>query len=90
MKRSLLRLVLPTTAVFAGAFLALPSAAAAPSCIAQSIPAEHAAYGTAWGHDLIAYLATHPEELQAFGFRSFGAFAAYAASLDHEACPADL
>ena len=28
---------------------------------------EHAVYGSAWGHDLIAFLATHPEVLQQFG-----------------------
>jgi hypothetical protein len=52
--------------------------------------AEHQVYGSAWGHDLIAFLATHPEVLQEFGFTSFGQFASFAAALDHADCPPDL
>jgi hypothetical protein len=73
----------------AGVALA-PAATAAPSCVAQSVADEHQTYGTAWGNQLIAYLATHPAVLQEFGFNSFGDLAAYAATQPHDACPADL
>lgn len=65
-------------------------ASAAPSCIAESVAAEHEALGTAWGTDLIAYLATHPEVLNESGFLSFGDLASYGASQPHDACPEDL
>jgi hypothetical protein len=91
MSRSRLRLVLPAVVVaFAGALAAAPSAVAAPSCIAQSIQTEHQVYGTAWGHDLVAFLASHPEVLQEYGFQSFGEVARYAAAQDRTACPPDL
>ena len=51
------------TAALTSAVLITPTAAAAPSCVAQSVQTEHQLYATAWGHDLIAYLATHPEVL---------------------------
>lgn len=81
---------LVVAAVAAGALAVAPPAYAAPSCVAQSVQAEHELYGTAWGHDLIAFLASHPEVLQEFGFRSFGELARYATSQDPGACPADL
>jgi hypothetical protein len=65
-------------------------ASAQPSCVAQSIKTEHEEFGSAWGHDLIAYLATHPEVLQEFGFANFGALASYSAHQDPANCPADL
>jgi hypothetical protein len=50
----------------------------------------HEVYGTPWGHDLVAFLATHPEALQEFGFQSFGDLAANPAAHDPSACPPDL
>jgi hypothetical protein len=70
--------------------LVAPSAAAAPSCVSQSVQAEHQLYRTAWGHDVIAFLASQPEVLEEFGFDSFGDLASYAARQDHANCPADL
>lgn len=67
-----------------------PPASAAPSCVAQSVEAEHELYSTAWGHDLIAFLATHPDALATSGFDSFGELASYAARQDHADCPPDL
>lgn len=90
MKRTFTRLgLLLGTALTGGVIIAAP-AAAAPNCVAQSIAAEHALYGTAWGHDVIGYLASHPEVLQEFGFRHFGALASYAAAKDRTDCPPDL
>jgi hypothetical protein len=89
MKRMPLR-VLTVAAVTVGALAGIQPAQARPSCVAQSVQAEHQLHGTAWGHDLVAFLASHPEVLQEFGFRSFGELARYAASQDHAACPADL
>jgi len=65
-------------------------AAATSSCVAQSTLAEHQAYGSAWGHDLPGYLASHRDVLQEFGFSSFGALASYAAAQDPSNCPPDL
>lgn len=81
---------LVVAAVAAGAAAAATPASAAPSCVAQSIASEHAFYGTAWGHDVVAFLASHPEVLEEFGFGSFGELARFAASQDPEACPSDL
>jgi hypothetical protein len=83
-------LALSMTASLTSAVLMTPTAASASSCVAQSVQAEHEFYGTAWGHDLIAYLASHPEVLSEFGFDSFGDLASYAARQDHANCPADL
>ncbi len=77
-------------AALTSAFLITTTASAAPSCVAQSVQSEHQLYATAWGHDLVAYLATHPDELAAFGFDSFGDLASYAARQSHTNCPADL
>lgn len=81
---------LAAAAVAAGALAAAPTANAAPSCVAQSIQSEHDLYGTAWGHDTVAFLASHPEILEEFGFGSFGELARFAASQDPAACPPDL
>ena len=89
MTRMLLR-GLVIAAVAAGALVVATPAHAAPSCIAQSVQSEHALFGTAWGHDVVAFLASHPEMLQEFGFRSFGELARFAASQDPAACPPDL
>ena len=70
--------------------VAAPPAAAQPSCVAQSTQAEHELYGTSWGREVIAFLASHPEVLQEFGFSNFGELAKYAASQDRADCPADL
>lgn len=89
MTRVLLR-GLVVAAVAAGALAVATPAHAAPSCIAQSVQSEHDLDGTAWGHDVVAFLASHPEVLQEFGFRSFGELARFAASQDPTACPPDL
>jgi hypothetical protein len=81
---------LVVAAVAAGTLAVATPAYAAPNCIAQSVQSEHALYGTAWGHDVVAFLASHPEVLQEFGFRSFGELARFAASQDPDACPPDL
>jgi hypothetical protein len=65
-------------------------AAATGSCVAQSITAEHQVYGSAWGHYVPGYLASHRHVLQEFGFSSFGALASYAAAQDPNNCPPDL
>jgi hypothetical protein len=83
-------LALSMTAALTSAVLMTPTAAAASSCVAQSVQTEHELYATAWGHDLIAHLASHPELLAEFGFVSFGDLASYAARQDHANCPADL
>ena len=89
MTRILLR-GLVVAAVAAGALAVAAPAHATPSCVAQSTRSEHDLYGTAWGHDVVAFLASHPEVLQEFGFRSFGELARFAASQDPDACPPDL
>ena len=89
MTRTFLRgLVVAATA--AGALTVAAPAHATPSCVAQSAQSEHELYGTAWGHDVVAFLASHPELLQEYGFRSFGELARFATSQDPEACPPDL
>ena len=65
-------------------------AAATSSCVAQSTLAEHQIYGSAWGHELPGYLASHREVLQDYGFSSFGDLASYAATQDPNNCPPDL
>jgi hypothetical protein len=84
-------IALSMTAALTSAVLITPTpAVAASSCVAQSVQAEHQLYGTAWGHDVIAFLATHPEVLAEFGFGSFGDLASYAAPQDRANCPPDL
>ena len=83
-------LALTFTATLATFALAVPQATAAPSCVAQSVQAEHQLYGTAWGHDVVAYLASQPEMLSEFGFDNFGDLASYAAHQAPQNCPADL
>lgn len=90
MRHTLSVLGLLAGTVLAGGVIAAAPAAAASSCVAQSVAAEHALYGTAWGHDVVGYLASHPEILQEFGFRSFGELASYAAAQDPADCPPDL
>ena len=89
MTRMLLR-GLVVAAVAAGTLAVATPAHAAPNCIAQSVQSEHDLYGTAWGHDVIGFLASHPEVLEEFGFRSFGELARFAAGQDPTACPPDL
>lgn len=90
MKRTCTRLGLAAAAALAGALLGTAPASATPSCVAQSIASEHEAFGPAWGQDVIAYLASHPEVLQEFGFQHFGALASYGAAPDPTDCPPDL
>jgi hypothetical protein len=81
---------LSIAAAITSVILAAPTAEAAPSCVAQSVRAEHQLYGTVWGRDVVAYLASHPHVLAEFGFDSFGDLASYAARQDHDTCPPDL
>lgn len=81
---------LVSAAVAIGAIGVATPATAVPSCVAQSVQSEHALYGTAWGRELISFLASHPEVLQEFGFSSFGELARFASAQDPEACPPDL
>ena len=91
MKRSARRLTLSASAALAITVLVgVSPAAATSSCVSQSTLAEHQVYGSAWGHDLPGYLASHREVLQEFGFSSFGALASYAAAQDPNTCPPDL
>ena len=83
-------LAISLAAALTSAVLITPPASAAPSCVAQSVQTEHELYATAWGHDLIAYLATNPGALAVFGFDSFGDLAAFAAGQSRTNCPADL
>lgn len=90
MNKLVTRIGLGLAAGLTALVVAAPLASAQPSCVAQSVRAEHEVYGTAWGRELIAFLASHPEVLQEFGFSNFGELAKYAASQDPTACPADL
>ena len=51
---------------------------------------EHAVYGPAWGHDVIAMLASNRDLLRTFGFDSFGKLASFGAHHDTQNCPPDL
>lgn len=77
-------------AVAVGALAAASPATAAPSCVAQSVQSEHELYGTAWGHDVVGFVASHPEVLQEFGFRSLGELVRFASAQDPAACPPGL
>ena len=50
---------------------------------------EHVVYGSAWGHDLIAFLTTRPEALQQMGLRNFGELTRFAAAQDPNNCTPD-
>ena len=85
------RLGLPAgAALVVSALVGVSPAAATSSCVAQSTLAEHQVYGSAWGHEVPGYLASHRELLQEYGFSSFGALASYAAAQDANNCPPDL
>ena len=91
MSPTISRLTLTASAALAVTLLVGVSPAdATSSCVAQSTLAEHQVYGSAWGHELPGYLASHREVLQEFGFSSFGALASYAAAQDPNNCPTDL
>jgi hypothetical protein len=90
MKNTFTRIGLGIAAGLTALVVAAPPVAAQPSCVAQSIQAEHELYGSSWGRQLIAFLASHPEVLQEFGFSNFGELAKYATSQDPAACPVDL
>ena len=91
MNRSTRRFTLASGAALAGTVLVgIAPADATSSCVAQSTLAEHHVYGSAWGHEVPGYLASHREVLQEFGFSSFGALASYAATHDPNNCPPDL
>jgi len=90
MKNTANRAALSLAAALTGLVVAASPADATPSCVAQSVEAEHELYGTSWGPDVIAFLASHPEVLQEFGFRHFGDLARFAAAQDPANCPADL
>jgi hypothetical protein len=91
MSRSTRRLTLAASAALVVTVLVgVSPAAATSSCVAQSTLAEHQVYGSAWGHELPGYFASHREVLQEFGFASFGALASYVATQDPNNCPPDL
>ena len=90
MKHTAARISLGLAAILAPVVVTAAPAVAEPSCVAQSVATEHAVYGSAWGHDLIAFLATHPEVLQQFGFRNLGELTRFAAAQDPNNCPPDL
>jgi len=90
MKNTVTRIGLGLAAGLTVLVVAAPPATAQPSCVAQSTQVEHKLYGTSWGRELIAFLASHPEVLQEFGFSNFGELARYATSQDPFDCPADL
>jgi len=77
-------------ALVISALVGVSPAAATSSCVAQSTQAEHQVYGSAWGHEVPGYLASHRGLLQEYGFSSFGALASYAAAQDPNNCPPDL
>ena len=79
-----------SAALVVTALVGVSPAAATSSCIAQSTLAEHQVFGSAWGHDVPGYLASHRDVLREFGFSSFGALASYAAAQDPSNCPPDL
>ena len=89
-KHTAARICLGLASVLAPAVVAAAPAVAEPSCVAQSVATEHAVYGSAWGHELIAFLAAHPEVLQQFGFRNLGELTRFAAAQDPNNCPPDL
>ena len=85
------RLGLPVgAALVVSTLVGASPAAATSSCVAQSTLAEHQVYGSAWGHEIPGYLASHRELLREYGFSSFGALASYAAAQDANNCPPDL
>jgi hypothetical protein len=90
MKTTLKWAAISVAAALTPLVVAAPPAAATPSCVAQSTQAEHELYGTLWGRELVAFLASHPEVLQEFGFRHFGDLARFAAAQDPAACPDDV
>ncbi|TDE15083.1 hypothetical protein [Jiangella asiatica] len=90
MKNTFSRIALSLGALTTALLVTAPPAAATPSCVAQTIQAEHEFYGTSWGQETVAFLATHPEVLQESGFRHIGDLVRFAASQDPAACPADL
>ena len=90
MNHAAARVCLGLACVLAPVVVAAAPAVAEPSCVAQSVATEHAVYGSAWGHELIAFLAAHPEVLQQFGFRNLGELTRFAAAQDPNSCPPDL
>lgn len=71
----------------AAVVLTASPAAAEPSCVARSVQTEHEVYGTAWGHEVIAYWATNRAALQEYGFDNWGEYVSYVADQE-SACPA--
>ena len=66
------------------------AATATSSRVAQSTLAKHQIYGSAWGHELPGYLASHREVFQDYGYWSFGELASYAATQDPNNCAPNL
>ena len=90
MKHTAARISRGLAAVLAPVVVTAAPAAAEPSCVAQSVASERAVYGSSWGHELIAFIATHPEALQQFGFRNLGELTKFAAAQDPNNCPPEL
>lgn len=89
-KHTAARLSLGLAVVLAPVVVTAAPAVAEPNCVAQTVAAEHAVFGSSWGHDLIAFFATNPEALQQFGFRNLGELIRFAAAQDPNNCPPDL
>ena len=66
--------------------LTQPVAQAAPSCVAQINTEERALVGTAWGRDVVAFLAADPAPLHELGFKRFGDFAKFVATQPTDSC----
>ena len=90
MKHTVARISLGLAAVLTPVVVTAAPAVAEPSCVAKSVAAEHVLHGSSWGHDLIAFLATHPEVLKQFGFRNLGELTKFAAAQNPNNCPPDL
>lgn len=56
----------------------------------KHVATEHAVYGSAWGHDLIAVLGTRPEVQQQMGLRNLGELTRFAAAKTPTNCPPDV
>ena len=80
-------LALPWWSAGSAGSLPRPRRAAAS---AQSTLAKHQIYGSAWGHELPGYLASHREVFQDYGYWSFGELASYAATQDPNNCAPNL
>jgi hypothetical protein len=85
----LIRTLAAALGVTAAVLVAPTPAMAAPSCVSRINAEERSTYGTAWGHDIVAWLASDPAPLQELGYANIGALARALATSPHDACPAE-